>query len=440
MAMVESDLSVIDPKLDDIIGCLVKGTPKSWQPSQDWQIGPLAGEDAKVTLTGADFEEAYDNIQNFYLKKWWGDGLPVGAATQKRIDWLMTGVEHDPDEVVAADAETPGQIPTSNRILTYGRMANAMAMAGGRPEYMPLAEAVCKIIINRHSSRLASSMSSSPFAVVNGPMTDQIRLGNGFHLWGPDPKRPAGRVMSRFWWFVHQNVGNMLVGKGTIGQYGDTRPGICFAENETGLPTGWTTYAEDQYGHPKGTNSVTYGELGMGSFVQYVMRGGGSDTLEDELSGNLDRLVEVALRVPDNGVPEDARGRTAMLIWNAHVCRFYANSGWTKEGILDEVASRFWYNFDMVSEKVGVINDLQEEGINPASIDPLTRYKLFTDPTRLHFVVAGGDHTSQSRYIDSWAPHGNMEIELPSNWNSLLDQAEDDLGPMPPKGEGGVDL
>jgi hypothetical protein len=441
LAMVESDLTVIDAKLDEIIGCLVKGQPKSWQPSQDWEIGPLVGAAATETITGNNFEELYDKVQNLYIHKWWGDGLPCGAATKDRIDWLMTGVDHDPDDIVGADLDHPGEIPSSNRVLTYGLLANAMAMAGGRPEYMCVAEAICKCYIDAHSSRLASSMSASPFNIINGPITDEIRLGNGFHLYGPDPKRPAGRVLSRATWFVYQNVGNMLVGKGTIGQYGDQRPGRTFAENETGLPAGWKTYAEEYYGRPAGTNSASHCLLGMGNFVQHTMRGGGDDPLDTELSENLDRIAEKGLGIAMSRarIPEDGAGR-GMAIWNGHVCRFYANSGWTKDDVLTELASRFWYALEDVIRRSAPMRAFEDAGIDINSIDPLTHIATMTDPSNIHFVCAGGDHTSQSRWVTGFSGMRNFEIEKPSNWSQLIAQAEDDLGPMPPKGEGGVDL
>jgi hypothetical protein len=54
-----------------------------------------------------------------------------------------------------------------------------------------------------------------------------------------------------------------------------------------------------------------------------------------------------------------------------------------------------------------------------------------TDPQRIHLVVAGGDHPSRSCVIPSWGALGNVEIRLPKNWDSLLAQAEKDLGPGP---------
>ena len=161
LAMTESDLTVIDFKLDEIIGCLVKGLPKSWAPKTAWKLGPLPGEPPWYTLTANDYEGLYDKVQGLYLQKWLGDGLPCGAATKKRIDWLMRGVEKGAKDIVGADEGLNGAVRSSERPLTFELLAAAMAMAGGRPEYMCVAEAACKGLIKARIT-LASSASSSP--------------------------------------------------------------------------------------------------------------------------------------------------------------------------------------------------------------------------------------------------------------------------------------
>jgi len=435
--MVESDLTVMDAKKDEIIGCLVKGLPKSWKPSQDWKVGIMEGDPPTQTIAGANWEELFTKVQGLYIKKWWGDGLPVGAATQARVDWLMTGVDHDPDEVVGADEGVSGEIISSKRLCTFEKLAIQMALAGGRPEYMCVAEAMVKGISDGRIT-LASSMSSSPYYIVNGPIADEIRICNGFHLWGPQPKKPAGLILARCLWFVYQNVGNMLVGKGTIGQYGDDRPGRCFAESEGGLPSGWTTYAEDKWGKSKGTNCVTTGTSGMGNALQYVPRGGGGDTIVDEIDDNWDRLLTLANQIGSS--LGDSSGSRCLLISNGTVSRFWANAGWTKQAIQEEIASRWWYCYEQIRDKRAVKADLAGDGIDPNSIPGSTRYARMTDPTRIEIVNAGGDHTSQNRVLTGWSPSRCFDIVKPSNWNALLADALEDLGPVGPKGELGVDL
>ncbi len=54
-----------------------------------------------------------------------------------------------------------------------------------------------------------------------------------------------------------------------------------------------------------------------------------------------------------------------------------------------------------------------------------------TDPRNIHFVCAGGDHPSLAMWLAGVMLLGNLEIQLPRNWNDLLKQAERDLGELP---------
>jgi hypothetical protein len=58
------------------------------------------------------------------------------------------------------------------------------------------------------------------------------------------------------------------------------------------------------------------------------------------------------------------------------------------------------------------------------------RIPLMTDPQNINFICAGGDHPSLAMWLAGVMLLGNVEIELPRNWDSLLAQAEKDLGPI----------
>jgi hypothetical protein len=55
---------------------------------------------------------------------------------------------------------------------------------------------------------------------------------------------------------------------------------------------------------------------------------------------------------------------------------------------------------------------------------------LMTNPQNIHFICAGGDHPSLAMWLAGVTLLGNVEIQLPKNWNTLLEQAERDLGPV----------
>jgi hypothetical protein len=435
LAMVGSDMSVLDPKIDDIIGCLVKGLPKSWKPTKTWKIGDSVSSDpVSVSITGTDYANALYNTQNYYLTKRWGDALPVVPATQDKIDWMMTGTDHKADEIVGGGE---GTIFSKMGVLTYRLLANMMVMAGCRPEYMPVAEAAAKSWVD-YKDTFDGNQSSAPVTIVNGPVADQIRLGNGYHLWGPDGRHPAGKCIARAIWSIHQNLGGMNSSEATIGLYGMLRPGICFAENEEGRPAGWTTYAEQLFKRKAGANSVT--SHSATTFISFSARGAGKDTKEVELDQDMDKIAVALKTTPSSGVAASSAGSTPCLVLNAHVCRFWNSAGYTREIIQKKVSERCFYNLAEIMYFSAVKDAYAAKKIDISKEDPLQRFFLFTDPTRIHICCAGGNHTTSVAAFPGMDAINNFEVVLPKSWDSLLAQALKDLGPMPPKGEGGIDL
>jgi hypothetical protein len=352
----------------------------------------------------------------------------------------VTGKVPDRNAVIG---KGDGKVYPKCGILTYEVLATCMAMAGGRPEYMPVAIAACETIITSQNTTLTSSMSAYPVTLVNGPIAREIRLSTGFGLLGPDPNRPAGSIIKRCLWFVHQGCGGLVSGGGTIAQFGYMRPGgVCFAENETDLPKGWKTYTEERFARSKGTNSVTYGLSSGGAIRDFTHRGSGSEPDHvTELIESFDRFASTIISTPTSGVPADAAGSTVMWLIPATTANDMANTALTdlgksrgvtwndKEGIKKQAAANLFYNVDDVRDRTGVIRSCTQKGIDAKTLTG--RFKLCTDPQRIHLVVAGGDHPSRSCIIPSWGALGNVEIRKPKNWADLLAQAEKDLGPAP---------
>ena len=66
------------------------------------------------------------------LTNLWGDGLPVWPATRERVDWILQRQRR-------FRARTSfGKFPPRGGVTTVETCAIALAMAGGRPEYLPV--------------------------------------------------------------------------------------------------------------------------------------------------------------------------------------------------------------------------------------------------------------------------------------------------------------
>jgi hypothetical protein len=432
--MVGSDLSVIDPKIDDIIGCIVSGLPKSWKPSKTYAIGPLPGEPSTYTVTGATYEAAFNALQTLYLTKRIGDGHLIAAPTKTRVDWLLTGTDFKPTDIVGANNKKDGQIETGNGILTFQMLAIQNAMAGGRPEYMCVEEACMQNGMNpratgESSPNFESSSGASPMNIINGTVADEIRLSNGFGCHMASPIWPAGSVMSRAMWLVRQNLGNMLTGKGSIGTYSTTRPGLTWAENEAGLPTGWLTYAEGYYGRKHTDNSVTAGQcFGMG-FNSMAVRGAYTDPVDKSILDPIEQ-ASAQLRQLSMGVLANGKGSIRIICVPGQILRFQAQYGWDRAKYTQKLADGQWQVLADTADFTQVQAAYKTAGKDITKEDMLKKWKLCTDPTTLRVICCGGDHLV-AQFMNGYQSFGNTLITKPKSWSTLLANAIKDLGPYP---------
>ena len=420
----DSDVAgIIGPKMNDIINCLT-----IWQPEVSYTANQIIRRDP-IVIRGNSYPEVYRNMQNALLRRNLGDGWPINPPTPEAIQWMMTGVPAG--KGLSDTLGSDGKVPPKRGILTYEVLAACMVMAGGRPEYMPIAIAACEIIVAQQDTILASSMSAYPITLVSGPVAKQIRLSARFGLFGPDPNYPAGSAIRRCLWLVHQGAGGLISGGGTIAQYGYMRPGICFAENEDGLPPTWPTYAEERHRRSRGTNSVTYGLSRGGAIRDFTHRGnGGEPSHEIELIESFDRFASTVKSIPTTGVPRNIAGSSMLWLMNASIAGDMAANGYTKESIKTTAAERLWYLLGEVANFTGIKRAIEQSG-GTMSTDLLEKFRLCTDPQNIHLIVAGGDHPSRSCVIPSWVTHNNLEVILPNNWDDLLLDADRDLGPLP---------
>ena len=119
-----------------------------------------------------------------------------------------------------------------------------------------------------------------------------------------------------------------------------------------------------------------------------------------------------------------------MWLLNAAIANDMVANGYDKESIRKTAADRLWYLLGEVMDRSGVQRSIADAKASVGT-DMLKKILLYTNPQNIHIVVAGGDHASRSCVIPGWTPQGNVQVVLPANWDSLLSDAERDLGAPP---------
>src|SRR5690606_21606129 len=100
----------------------------------------------------------------------WSDGLPVAIPTEKSVQAILDHLGRDPEDII-------GLIPPTYGIATVEQVAVQCAMAGCRPEYVPVVitalEAMLEPEFNFHGV-LCTTNPGAPLVIVSGPIVDEL--------------------------------------------------------------------------------------------------------------------------------------------------------------------------------------------------------------------------------------------------------------------------
>lgn len=177
----------------------------------------------------------------------WTDGLPVVPPTADRVEEMLAG--RDPGQVI-------GPVPPLGGVATLEKVAANAVMAGCRPSYLPVLEAVVEAALDPRFNLAGiqpTTHVAAPLIIVSGPIVDEVGLNAGAGLFGPGARANAtiGRALALLLW----NLGGARPGTSDMSTFGNPlRFGSCIAERrDTG---GWPSFPTDR-GFPAEASTVT---------------------------------------------------------------------------------------------------------------------------------------------------------------------------------------
>ncbi len=412
-----SDITLVQKRKQEFYDGLTR-----WQPDSVQTVSGSAG--AMLTVEGASYEDALVKANNLLITNLQGDGLPLWPATRERVDWILRGT-------VLPRAHRIGKFPPRGGLATVETCAIALAMAGGRPEYLPVLIATVEAFLDPASGSeqlQAASGSAFPVVIVNGPIGKQIRLNSGFGCLGPDPQRPAGAGIGRALRLMQQNVGGALPGIGTMANYGGMRyTNAVFAEDEDHLPLGWPSHATERHGFAPGSNSISL--IFANGAVNIRRRGAKKETPEEDALQGMHRTADF-MRTPNMAVlPGYENGTPGILIIPGVVAQTMAGLGWSKSSMRE-----FFWNHSKIPS-----DHLRRAGCSAwieIDANPVTRESLNLDPWPITsrpenfvLIVAGGGHPTNSYWLQGYCPRViGRPINIPDDFARLLAEADRDHG------------
>jgi hypothetical protein len=203
-----------------------------WKPKEK---ETKKAKDQSLTFQGTDYEDATDSMNQYFLTKRWGDGFPLLPPTRKRVEWLLTGTDLPRKKVVT------NRFPPRNGLITVEKIAINAAMAGARPEYMPILLAAVEALATDAGATIMHFLTNSvtnqaPVLLINGPIAKEVNINGSYGIMGPGWQANAtiGRTLS----LLLINGAGAYIGPGgnLACQSIPGRYSWCFAENEEASP------------------------------------------------------------------------------------------------------------------------------------------------------------------------------------------------------------
>ena len=236
--------------MDELIECLIEDSKSRDSGLLDEEVLSFEGEDRYEAVNAMNVE---------FTKQDWSDALPIYPPTREAVDALIAGTSLSGDDLVC-------DMPPGFGLATVKQIAINSAMAGAKPEHMPIIMAAVKCLSETGGrggkSLLMSTSPHAPMLMVNGPMAKKVGL-NGKSALGPGRDNEINIVIGRAFYLCLKNIGMWYPNKMDMDTIGTTRKFVhCVAENEDASP--WPSFAEDRgFSADESTVSIfiTDGEL-----------------------------------------------------------------------------------------------------------------------------------------------------------------------------------
>jgi hypothetical protein len=321
------------------------------------------------------FKGSLQEVNQFFYRKGWGDGLPIIPPTEEAVAEMLTGTDLPPDHIVAKIIPRKGK-------ATIEKIAINAVMAGALPTHMPVLIATVQAFADpkaRFDTFEVSTGSWAPSLTINGPIRRDIHINCSSGSLSPG--NIANSAIGRAVGLIVKNIGGArkaIEDMGVIGNPG--KYSLVIGEDEEASP--WEPLSVER-GFTKEDNTVTV--FFPNTFIQTVP--GGTDA-----KGILDTLANM--------------GTTSMssVILIPSWAKVLSSEGYTKQDVKEYIAEH-----RKVVEIPGFPNT------NPAKMDT----------ENLMILVAGGPG-SFIGLLKSVGP-GFFEnalvtkkIELPKNWDRLV--------------------
>jgi hypothetical protein len=373
---------VVDRTPEDLRAYIEGNNPISGQPVMkeivNWLTHPFGEQELRgdsvvdrsvPRMLDPDTEE---NLLRLFQESHWTDFLPIVLPTPERVEAMLKGTSHAPDEIVGRMRQNAF---LDSAEYTVEKVAVNAVMAGCKPEYLPVLLALASTGV----SARATSITSFPMGVViNGPIRNELGMNDAIGALGPF--NHANATIGRAYGLLSQNLqGGAVPGSTNLGSMGNPiqYSNMTFPEAEERSP--WAPLHVRLGSQPEESTATTFGPL-WNYIVSFGVRPLWRKKLVDMIRG-FDPIAG-AMLILDPAAARDIAEREGFPTAESL-------SEWLQQEV-KVTAEEYW---DHQSVELGG-RPAARLGIEPyASLEKLPPHELVNlwSPEQINLVVTGGE-------------------------------------------------
>ncbi len=371
------------------------------------------------------FEGTYDEVNQYFYRKQWSDGLPITPPTLERVEQFLKYTDLSPDHSF-------GPLAPGYRESTVWSIAVNGVMSGCRPEYMPVLVAIVEVIADPRwrITQRGSTVSWEPFIILNGPLMEQLGYNSGQGMFRAGTQ--ANTSTQRFMTMYLRNISGFRAKQSDKSCFGRNTFPLVFVEDETNNP--WEPLSESYGGFKPGSNVVTV--VSEQSMSKHYQPAASEPTLMLEKLAiilNIDLLDRGYLRLMD----KERHDILCMSPIIANVVAQKYSKIQVQEYLFEHARIPVWqWNQRIFAESTGTtpettetIDSLVNDGrlrkdLYGESEDPNRLVPSYWYPDELLILVGGDNLRNRCFAMGSNGENGGQatskEVRLPENWKELV--------------------
>ncbi|HHX75446.1 MAG TPA: hypothetical protein GX699_11140 [Firmicutes bacterium] len=399
---VEEVRPLVENVFEEFISALITPLTREETDPEGMQegTGRVDTGPAEMCFSADDYTVAAELFNQSFLDNKWGDGLPLVPPTPERVQWMLTGTQRSPGELI-------GRVSPKQGDATVEKIAINAVMAGAKPEYLPVIIAAMEAITDKdYDDRhfLLSAGSFSLLIVVSGPIAKEIgmRTELGFLGHGWRANNTIGRAVR----LTTLNIGHIWPGENDMGITGriSAHTFFTFAENEN---SAWEPYHVSR-GFKAGDSCVTVASIAGTGPIQNSFGGGigtwnARQILENIVASILNSERRALMHLGKKGVglyPGSGEGsNNHFIVLFPKLVDELQSMGFGRQELKEEIYRRARVNFEeLTQEEIASIRRGMEIGSIPPerrnvfaeALRPGGKVPVLISPENIHLFCAGG--------------------------------------------------